>query len=292
MVPSNRAWERGAIDPAIIQVGLSGSAPDNSKNSAIPIGADEVVADALAVWEAGASVIHLHAREGDGTPSPRPECFAPLVDGIRAAGCDAILNLSCGSCGGRAAGAERYACLALAPELASFDCGTVDFGAFVMDGSIDFLREMALAFRGAGVCPELECFDTGHIRTALRLRDEGLLTDPLRFQFVLGAGDGGPATVEQVMHMRSMLPSDAAWSVCAPGVRQLPMNVLCLLTGGHVRTGLEDNVWLDRGLPATNTSLVQRIVRIAGELARPIATPGQAREQLHLPALTAGVSYR
>ena len=134
-----------------------------------------------------------------------------------------------------------------------------------------------------GVAPELECFDTGHVGLALQLRDEGLLDDPLRVQFVLGVpGTGVPATIAQVEHMRSLLPRDAPWSVCAIGRDQLPMNALCLIAGGHVRTGLEDNLHLARGVQATNAELVERVVRLAGELGRPVATPEQARELLAL----------
>ena len=137
---------------------------------------------------------------------------------------------------------------------------------------------MAEAFRRHGVRPELECFDTGHVGLALQLRDEGLLEEPLVFQFVLGVpGSGVPATVAQVEHLRRLVPPGAPWSVCAIGAAQLPLNAFCLLAGGHVRTGLEDNLWYARGERATNGRLVQRAVRLAGELQRPVATPDEAR---------------
>lgn len=126
--------------------------------------------------------------------------------------------------------------------------------------------------------PEVECFDTGHVGLALQLRDEGLLEEPLAMQFVVGVpGSGVPATVEMVEHLRRMIPADWPWSVCAIGRAQLALNAYCILAGGHVRTGLEDNLWYARGERASNAMLVQRIVRLAGELQRPVASPEQAR---------------
>ena len=133
---------------------------------------------------------------------------------------------------------ERLAPLELAPEMGSLDCGTINFGDRIFEGDVPFLRRMAEAFRDHGVAPELECFDTGHVGLALQLREEGLLDDPLRVQFVLGIpGTGVPASFAQVEHMRALLPAGAPWSVCAIGRDQLPMNAYCLIAGGHVRTG-------------------------------------------------------
>ncbi|MEA2183471.1 MAG: 3-keto-5-aminohexanoate cleavage enzyme, partial [Solirubrobacteraceae bacterium] len=194
------------------------------------------------------------------------------------AGCDAIINLSCGSAGGRSVRDERLQPLELEPEMASLDCGSINFGERVFEGDLPFLRRMARAFLDHGVRPEIECFDSGHVGLALQLRDEGLLDDPLVVQFVLGVpGSGVPATVEMVEHLRRMLPAATPWSVCAIGQRQLPLNAYCILAGGHVRTGLEDNLFYRRGERATNAELVSRVVRLAHELERPVATPDEAR---------------
>ena len=232
-------------------------------------------------WRAGAAVLHLHAREPDGTPTQDRERFRELVDRIRDAGCDAIINLSTGTAGGRSVRDDRLQPLQLKPEMASFDCGTINFGDRIFEGDVPFLRRMGEAFKESGAKPELECFDTGYVGLALQLRDEGLLEDPLIVQFVVGVpGSGVPATVEQVDHMRRRLPPDARWSVCALGPRQLPLNAHCIVAGGHVRTGLEDNLFLRKGERATNEQLVARVVRLAGELERPVATPDEAREIL------------
>jgi 3-keto-5-aminohexanoate cleavage enzyme len=270
--------------PVVIQCAVTGSAdPDPDRNPNLPLTPGAIVDEAVAAWEAGAAVVHLHAREDDGTPTQDVAAYARLVDGIRDRGCEAILNLSCGTAGGRSERDERYALLELEPEMGSLDCGTINFGDRIFEGDLPFLRRMARAFKAHGVGPELECFDTGHVGLALQLRDEGLLDEPLRVQFVLGIpGTGVPATFEMVEHLRRMLPADALWSVCAAGRRQLPMNLFCMIAGGHVRTGLEDNLWYARGQRATNAQLVERIVRIAGEYGREVATPEQAREVLRL----------
>jgi 3-keto-5-aminohexanoate cleavage enzyme len=272
--------------PLVIQCAVTGSVdPDPERRPNLPVTPEAIVAEALAAWRAGAAVVHLHAREADGTPTQDRDAFGVLVDGLREAGCDAIVNLSCGTAGGRAVRDERLAPLELRPEMGSLDAGSINFGDRIFEGDVPFLRRMAEAFRRNGVRPELECFDTGHLGLALQLRDEGLLEDPVVVQLVLGVpGSGVPATVEQVEHMRRRIPEGAPWSVCAIGAAQLPLNAYCILAGGHVRTGLEDNLYYARGDRATNARLVERVVRLAGELQRPVATPDQAREILAVPA--------
>lgn len=268
--------------PLIIQCAVTGSSPpDPQRRPNVPLTTEAIVESALGAWRAGAAVLHLHAREQDGTPTQDREAFEPLVDGLRAAGCDAIVNLSCGSAGGRSERDDRLQPLSLQPEMASLDCGTINFGDRIFEGDLPFLRRMAEAFAREGVVPELECFDTGYVGLALQLRDEGLLHDPMVVQFVLGVpGTGVPATVAMVEHLRSMIPAEAPWSVCAIGPAQLPLNAYCILAGGHVRTGLEDNLMYRRGERASNEQLVSRVVRLAGELERPVATPQQARQIL------------
>lgn len=272
--------------PLIIQCAVTGSQdPDVKHRPNLPVTTEAIVEEALGAWRAGAAVIHVHARQEDGTPTQDVDRFQLLVDGVRQAGCDAIINLSTGTAGGRCVRDERLAPLRLGPEMASFDCGTVNFGERIFEGDLPFLRRMAEAFRRSGARPELECFDTGHIGLALQLRDEGLLEDPLVVQFVLGVpGSGVRATVDQVEYMRRLLPADVPWSVCAIGAAQLPINTYCILAGGHVRTGLEDNLWYAHGERATNVGLVERVVRLADELQRPIATPDAARELLGVRA--------
>ena len=272
--------------PLVIQCAVTGSADaDPERRPNLPSTPQEIVESAVEAWRAGATVLHLHAREEDGTPTQDVDAFRVLVDGIRERGCDAIINLSTGSAGGRSVRDDRLQPLGLDPEMASFDCGTINFGERIFEGDLPFLRRMAEAFRRTGARPELECFDTGYVGLALQLRDEGLLDDPLIVQFVVGVpGSGVPATVEQVEHMRRLLPAGALWSVCAIGPAQLPLNAHCILAGGQVRTGLEDNLFYRRGERATNAQLVERVVRLAGELERPVASVAEAREILGVRA--------
>ena len=270
------------MEPVVIQCAVTGSADPRPP---IPSTPEAIVQSALEAWRAGASVLHLHAREPDGTPTQDPAWFEPVVAGLRDAGCDAVLNLSTGTAGGRAVRDERLAVLRLRPELASFDCGTINFGERIFEGDLPFLRRMAAAFREHGVVPEVECFDTGHVGTALQLVEEGVLDPPLLVQLVVGVpGTGVPATIAQVEHLRRLLPPEWPWLVAAAGAAQLPLNTYCLIAGGHVRTGLEDNLRYAKGVPATNRALVERVVRLAGELGRPVATPARARELLGLPS--------
>jgi 3-keto-5-aminohexanoate cleavage enzyme len=274
----------------IIQCAVTGSQPIDPDGPAnIPANGEQIIDAAIEAWRAGAAVIHLHARDEDGTPSQEPELFRAIVDGIRERDCDAILNLSCGTAGGNSYGDDRYRVVAeLAPEMASFDCGSINFGERIFEGDLPLLRRMATAFRDAGTIPEIECFDTGFVGLALQLRAEGLLDDPLRIQFVVGIpGTGVPATPAMLEHLRALLPADTLWTVCAPGRHQLPVNLHCLAWGGHVRTGIEDNRFLRRGEPATNAQLVERVVALARLADRPVATPAQARELLRVPARTA-----
>jgi 3-keto-5-aminohexanoate cleavage enzyme len=273
------------VRPTVVQAALTG-ASDKHVSPHVPITVEGNVESGLEAWKAGASILHIHARDADGEPTQAIEWFKPIIDGLRAAGCDAILNLSTGSAGGRAHGTNRYDCLHLQPEMASFDCGSVNISDRVFANSIPFLRDLATEMLERGIKPEIECFDAGHIHTALRLRDDGLLKDPLHFQFVLGVRGGARATPEQLMYMRSQVPSDATWSACGVGAAQLSMNLLCPLLGGHVRTGLEDNIYVRRGqLAISNAELVTRAVCFIHAMDREVATPAQTRSLLCLPSI-------
>jgi 3-keto-5-aminohexanoate cleavage enzyme len=282
------------MQPLIITAAITGSITTVGQNQNLPLTVEQIVHAGVDAWRAGAAVLHVHAREEGGEPTQRIERFKPIVDGLRDAGCEAILNLTTGSAGGRAAGPIRYQCLELGPEMASFDCGSVNFGDRVFENSMPFLREMAPEFLGAGVKPEIECFDAGHVENALSLRAEGLLRDPLHFQFVLGLKGGAPATAAHVVFLRSLLPPDATWGLCGLGRHQLPMNLLSLATDGHARTGLEDNVYYSHGVLAeSNTQLVDRVVRLAQEVGRPVASPADARVLLSLvPAASLAADSR
>jgi 3-keto-5-aminohexanoate cleavage enzyme len=274
----------GPGEALIVSAATTGSWPTKAQNPAVPITEEEIAAAAVACREAGAAIVHVHVRDEAGVVTCDPARYARVRELVEARGCDAILNLSTGGGAGQTGDEERMAPVALAPEIASFDCGSVNFGDRVFVNSPSFLRELAGRMAARGVLPEIECFEAGHVQNALRLIEEGLLRPPFWFQFVLGVRGGAPATVKQLVHLVEMLPEGARWSVCGIGRAQLPLGMAAMAMGGHVRTGLEDNLYYRKGeLAQSNEQLVARVVRLAEELGRPVATPAQARELLGLP---------
>ncbi len=270
-------------DRLIISCATTGSWPTKAQNPALPVTEEEIAEAALACREAGAAVVHIHVRDAEGRVTCDPTRYARVRELIEARGCDVIVNMSTGGGAGQTTDEERMAPVALAPEIASFDCGSLNFGDRVFVNSPPFLRELAGRMARHGVLPEIECFEAGHVENARRLIEEGALRPPFWFQFVLGVRGGAPATVKQLVHMVEMLPPGARWSVCAIGRAQLPMDVAAMAMGGHVRTGFEDNLYYRKGeLAPSNAQLVARLVRIADELNRPVATPDEARAMLGL----------
>jgi 3-keto-5-aminohexanoate cleavage enzyme len=276
---------RGPDDPVIISAAVTGGLPVPADHSHFPATPEQIGADAVAAWRAGASIVHIHARADDGTPAWEAELFDRSLAVMRDAGCRALVNLTT-SWGGRAPDtpdAKRFAPLTLSPDLASFDCGSMNFGDGVFHNSPDFLRRLAAAMTEAGVKPEIEIFDAGMIRNAVALAEEGLLEPPLYFQFVLGIAGGAPATPRDLLHLVESVPPGSVWSVCAIGRAQLPMNSLGLVAGGHVRTGLEDNLMFGKGQPASNEGLVTRLRNLVELMGLQVATPDDARRLLGLP---------
>ncbi len=271
-------------DPLIISVATTGSWTTKEQNPAVPITEQEIADAAVSCWHAGAAIVHVHVRDDQGRVTCDPARYARVRELIEARGCDAIVNMSTGGGAGQTTDEQRMEPVALAPEIASFDCGSLNFGDGVFVNAPRFLDELADRMAQHGVMPEIECFEAGHVWNALRLIEAGKLRPPFWFQFVLGVRGGAPATVKQLVHMVEMLPPATRWSVCAIGRAQLPMDVAAMAMGGHARTGLEDNLYYRKGqLAESNAQLVARLVRIAAELDRPVATPAQARELLGLP---------
>ena len=272
--------------PVIISAALTGSWPTKAENPAVPITEDEIAQSAIEAHAAGAAIVHLHVRNDQGKVTCDPARYAKVRGLIRAAGSDVIINMSTGGGAGQTTDEERMQPVTLQPEIASFDCGSLNFGKTIFVNSPAFLDELARLMAEHGVQPEIECFEPGHVANAIRLIDEGKLTPPFWFQIVLNVRGGSPGTVKQLLNMVEMLPQGAMWSVCAIGRAQLPIDVAAMAMGGHVRTGLEDNIYYHKGqLAESNAQLVARLFRIAGELGRPVATSAQAREMLGLPAL-------
>jgi 3-keto-5-aminohexanoate cleavage enzyme len=277
---------RSMQDRLIISAALTGSTPMKSQNPALPITEEEIAEAAIACWNAGAAIVHLHVRDERGVMVCDPVRFARAKALIEASGSDVIINLSTSGGPGNPDDDHRLGPLALRPEIASFDGGSLNFGRKVFINSPDFLDRLAAEMDVYGVLPEIECFEAGHITSALQLIDEGKLHAPFWFQMVLGVRGGAPGTVKQLVHMVDMLPNEAIWSCCGIGRAQLPLNLATMAMGGHVRTGLEDNLYFHKGQLATsNAQLVERVTRLATEVGRPIATPSETREMLGLPRM-------
>jgi 3-keto-5-aminohexanoate cleavage enzyme len=270
-------------DKLIISAALTGSWPTKAQNPALPVTEDEIAQSALDCAAAGAAIVHIHVRDENAKVCCDPARYAKVRDLIRAQGSDVVINMSTGGGAGQTTDEQRMEPVALQPEIASFDCGSLNFGQRVFINSPSFLDELAARMDRHGVLPEIECFEPGHVANALRLIDDGKLKPPFWFQFVLGVRGGSPGTVKQLMHMLEMIPHGAHWSVCGIGRAQLPLGLAAMAMGGHVRTGLEDNIYYHKGqLAESNAQLVARLARIAGEIGRPVATPADARQLLGL----------
>ena len=269
----------------IITAAISGAEVTQEMNPAVPYTVDEFVREAKSAADAGAAIIHLHARHDDGTPTQDKERFRQLIDAIRDACPTVIIQPSTGGATGMTA-TERLQPTELNPEMASLDCGTMNFGGDeIFVNTENMIIEFAARMQERNIKPELECFDKSHIDMALRLVNQGHIDRPLHFNLVLGVNGGAAATPRDLLFMRHSLPADASFTVTAMGRQQLPLNVMAMAMGGHPRTGFEDNLQYRRRVNATsNGELVARLVRIAKEMNLDIASPDEAREMLQLPA--------
>lgn len=272
------------MDKLIITAAITGSRITRAMTPHIPITPQEIARSAVECWNAGAAMVHIHVRDPNtGLGTQDLEMFRQVVETLRAE-TDLILCLTTSGIPGRNLPTEeRLAPLSLKPEVASFDAGSINLGGSVFVNSPEFLDRAAEKMRAAGVKPELEIFDLGMLLTCLRMRDEGKLDEPLHFQFVLGTPWGAPATPKSLIHLHEYLPSDATWSVIGIGKGHLPMSLMALAMGGHIRVGMEDNIYYSRGVLAeSNAQFVERVVRISKEYGREIATPAEARKILKL----------
>ncbi len=286
----------------IITCAVTGSEATVHKNPNVPVTPAQIAASALEAAQEGAAMVHIHVRDADsGLESWRPELFREVVERIRARNSELILNLTTGFGAGivppEHAGSldlsgyladqmERFAHVQeLLPEICSLDCGTMNFGGrqlFV--NTPDWLTRGAQLLQQLKVKPELEVFELGHVRFATHLLEKGYLSDPPLFQLCLGVPWGAPATTEAMVAMRQALPPRAVWSAFGIGATQLPMAVQAAILGGHARVGLEDNLYLKKGVLATNGALVAKLVEALSPLDMRPATPVEARRQLGLAA--------
>ncbi|SHE27867.1 MULTISPECIES: 3-keto-5-aminohexanoate cleavage protein [Caloramator] len=270
------------MEKLIITCALTGAEVTKEQNPAVPYTAEEMAQSAYEAYIAGASILHIHVREDDGTPTQNKERFKVILDAIRQKCPDAILQVTTGGAVGMS-DEERLAPVKLRPEMATLDAGTINFGDEVFVNSFPSLINFAKKMKEFNIKPEIEVFDRGMIENAKRLVKMGLLDTPLHFDFVLGVPSGMPADIDSLTYMVRSIPEGSTWTVAGIGRHQLPMAIFAILLGGHVRVGLEDNIYYNKGeLAKSNAQLVERVVRIAKELGRDVATPNEARRILNI----------
>ena len=271
-------------DRLIITVAPTGSGPQWQKTHYLPITPAEIAEEAVKAYEAGASVAHIHVRDPK-TKAPRPdvELYREVTTRIRDKS-DMVIQLTTGGGGPYGVSVEqRMSALELSPEFASLNVATMTFGDSVFMNQPEVVEKVATTMRDRGIKPEIECYDVGHIELAIGLVDKGLLKDPLRISLVLGVKGGIPGTPENLMHMQRCLPRGCRWNVIAVGRTQFPLLTQGILLGGDVRVGMEDNIYVAKGVLAKgNAELVSKIARIAKELGKEIATPSEVRKILGL----------
>lgn len=268
----------------IITAAITGSRNMRDISPHIPYTPEEIVQSSMECWNAGASIVHIHVRDPrTGLGSQDLDLFRRVVEPLRAH-TDLVLCLTTSGIAGRNLPYDqRLAPLGLRPELASFDAGSINLGGGVFSNPPDFLDEAAEMMLETGVKPEIEVFDSGMIITALRMRDQGRLLDPLHFQFVLGTPWGASATPRTLLYLLDLIPAGSTWSIIGIGKGHLPMSVMALAMGGHIRVGLEDNIYYSRGVLAeSNARFVERIAALAGDYGRPVASPQETRAILGL----------
>ena len=289
----------------IITCAVTGAGDTVGRHPAIPITPEQIAKAALEAAEAGAAVVHCHVRDpGTGKGTRGVDLYREVVERIRTKNTEAIINLTAGMGGDVEVGegekpmqwgpgtdlvgpVERLAHVAeLRPEICTLDCGTLNFGdghTIVVQTPAQ-LREQARLIKSYGVKPEMEIFDSGNLWFAKQLCADGLVNDPPLFQLCLGIPWGAPVNTQTMAYQVGELPKNAVWAGFGIGRMEFPMVAQAILLGGHVRVGLEDNLWLEKGVHASNATLVERAVRIITLLGSKIASPEEARKILGLKA--------
>ena len=270
--------------PCIICVAITGSVPTKAANPAVPISIEEQVESTQEAFEVGASICHAHVRNDDETPSSDPEKFARLKEGLQKHCPGMIIQFSTGGRSG--AGKARGGMLPLAPDMASLSVGSNNFPTRVYENSPELVDWLASEIRKYNIKPEIEGFDLSHIHQAVKMNADGRIWGKLYIQFVMGVKNAMPVdrdVFDYYVKTVKRLAPDAQWCAAGVGKDQITLNDWAVSAGGHARTGLEDNVRLDRDtLAPSNAALVKRVVELCDKYERPVATWQQAREILEL----------
>jgi uncharacterized protein (DUF849 family) len=286
-----------------ITCAVTGSGQSHTKSNLVPITPAQIADACIEAAKAGAAIAHVHVRNpATGAPSRDPALYREVVERVRASNTDVVLNLTAGMGGDIVLGsAEAPLPLApqsdlvgaterlihveeLLPEICTLDCGTMNFAEadYVMTNTPGTLRAMARRIQAAGVRPEIEVFDTGHLWLAKALAEEGLIDDPVMIQLCMGIPYGAPADLNSLMAMVNNIPKGWTYSMFSIGRMQLPYVAQAALAGGNVRVGLEDNIWLEKGVLARNGDLVERAAAILTAMGCRILGPQEVRDKLKL----------
>jgi uncharacterized protein (DUF849 family) len=270
------------MDPVIITAALTGPIATKEDNPALPTTPAEIALSAQEAYEAGAAIVHVHLRDQQGLPTADLDTARATVQAIREACPEVIVQLSTGA-GLEVPYEDRMEIVEARPAMATLNTCTMTFGTGEFRNPPIQMRRLAARMMELGVKPELEVYDTGHMDMALTMLSEGLLAEPLQVSFVMGVRGGMPADPALLSYLVERLPPDANWQVIGIGRANLPMTTIGLAMGGNARTGLEDTLMLDKGIPASsNAQLVERLVGVARMLRRDPAGPAQAAETLRL----------
>jgi len=281
----------------MIACAVTGSADTPGRNAAVPVTPTQIAASAVDAAKAGAAIVHIHVRDPQTTkPSMDPALYREVVERIRASGTDVLINLTTGPGARFIPGVDDplkpapgstlslpatrvQHVVELKPDICSLDMGSMNMGGQVFVNTPPHLEAMAAAIRDVGVRPELEVFEAGHLMLSKRLIETGHIKSPALFQICLGISWGQPATSEAVSYMRSLLPPDCIWFAFGISLYQFPIAAQTILLGGHVRVGLEDNLYLEKGKMApSNAALVEKAAKIVSILGDEVATPADARQ--------------
>lgn len=260
------------MEKLMITIAPTGNVPTKAMTPHVPVTPQEIAQDIIACYEQGAAIAHIHARDEEGIPTCDLKYFAETVALLDAAGCPIVKQISTGARGGKS-GEARAEGLALHPLSGSLSTGSSNFPASINGNEPKLVEYLAKTMLDKNIKPEIEVFDAAMIHNAIRLEQEGLLKAPLLFNFVLGVKGSLPATPKNLFFLYESLPPGAVWSVSIIGPQHVNLSVMAMALGGHVRVGIEDNVYYSKGILATNIALVERIACIAKAMGREIASP-------------------
>ena len=271
------------MEKVIITAAICGAEVTKEHNPNVPYTVQEIVNEARRSFDAGASIIHLHVRYDDGTPTQSADRFKECIDAILRKCPGVIIQPSTGGATGMG-NDERLQPITLSPEMATLDCGTLNFGEDdIFVNSISTIKYFAEKMKEKGIKPELEIFDRSMVNTALYLVKKGYIKEPLHFNLVMGVKGGIGASLSEFSFLKESLPHGATFTATGIGRHQFNIAAMAAVSGGHIRVGFEDNIYLESGEPAgSNGQLVEKAVRIAKELGRIPATPDEARSILKI----------